>query len=303
MGGSGSQIQPESKAIGGIDSLDPKQMKDILFQMENCICKIYNERENKVGTGFFCKIPFPNKSKNLYVLITCNHVLDKNNLTQGTEIKFTLNDDTITKKIVINNSRRIYTRTLKENEKDITMIEIDPEKDNINLDAFLNFDENIYKDNLYDIYKNKSVYVIHYEDGKTKKYSPGLINSISDNKITINHNCTTKEGSSGGPIINLKDYGVIGIHKGFLNNINKGTLLKIPIDEFKELRKNEDPKLPDVKKPTLGKTNDSFSTNQTNPLSLYSQGNQPIKKINSSYQTKIEVGNFYVSNIELFKIN
>ena len=31
--------------------------KKILFQMENCICKI-NLKNDGIGTGFFCKIPF-----------------------------------------------------------------------------------------------------------------------------------------------------------------------------------------------------------------------------------------------------
>ena len=32
----------------------------ILNQMKNCVCKIYMDNGNK-GTGFFCKIPFPDK--------------------------------------------------------------------------------------------------------------------------------------------------------------------------------------------------------------------------------------------------
>jgi V8-like Glu-specific endopeptidase len=144
------------------------------------------------------------------------------------EIKLTLDNDKITKSIVINNSRKIYT----SKEKDITIIEIDHEKDNINFDAFLNVDENIYKDDLNEKYQNESVYIIHYENGKKAKYSLGIIRNISDDKININHNCATEEGSSGSPIINLQNYGVIGIHRGFFNKINKGILLKIPIEEF-----------------------------------------------------------------------
>ena len=44
----------------------------ILNQMNNCVCRIYNNSE---GTGFFTKIPY--NSKLLPVLITNNHVLDK----------------------------------------------------------------------------------------------------------------------------------------------------------------------------------------------------------------------------------
>ena len=47
--------------------------KKIIEQMEKNICKI--KIEESLGTGFFCKIPFPTKEKMLPVLITCHHVI------------------------------------------------------------------------------------------------------------------------------------------------------------------------------------------------------------------------------------
>ena len=47
--------------------------ENILNQMNNCVCRIYNKGE---GTGFFTKIPF--KSKLLPVLITNNHIININ---------------------------------------------------------------------------------------------------------------------------------------------------------------------------------------------------------------------------------
>jgi hypothetical protein len=232
MGVSRPKMKLESKIKVTPYPLDSRQMDDISFQMKNCICKIEVDKPKKiVGTGFFCKIPSSDRLRLLTVLITCNHVLDENNLAQGSEIKFTLDDGKIKKSIVINNSRRIYT----SKEKDITIIEIDHQKDNINFDAFLNVDDNIYKDDLNEKYKKKSEYIIHYENGKTVKYSPGIITNITEDKINnINLNCITEEGSSGSPIINLQNYGVIGIHRGSLNKINKGIILKNPIEEFNE---------------------------------------------------------------------
>ena len=237
MGTSSSKIKPENKRIGVVGSLDNMQLEHILFQMKNCICKIKLGKENRVATGFFCKIPFPDQFHSLPVLITINLILDINYIARGMEIKFTLDNDKITKSIIINNSRRIYTSEYKE--KDITIIEINPLKDNINFDAFLNVDENIFNVDLIDIYKNKSVYVIYYEDGKTTKYSQGLITSISVDNINIRHNCPTGAGSYGAPIINLQNFRVIGIHKGFAHNRNVkvGTLLKIPIEEFNKFLK------------------------------------------------------------------
>ena len=284
MGTAKPVYKPQCKTKDGVDSLEDWKIEKILFQMKNCICKI-KVKENTFGTGFFCKIPFPDRFNFWPVLITCNHVLDENSLALDSKIEFTLDNDKLKKSIVINNSRRIYT----SKDKDITIIEINPQDDNINYDAFLNVDDNIYKDNLVDIYNNKSVYVIHYEEGKTKKKSPGIIISISDDKFNIKHNCTTKDGSSGSPIINLENFGVMGIHKGSsnpkaLNQINFGTLLKIPIDEFNNSES----------KPIIQSIPKKISTYQTKTET------RNFKKI-SSYQTKTETGNFYVSNIELLK--
>ena len=51
--------------------VDIEGTKLILFQMENCICKIINDNGIK-GTGFFCKIPFPDKN-NLLILEHLKH--------------------------------------------------------------------------------------------------------------------------------------------------------------------------------------------------------------------------------------
>ena len=52
-----------------------KTTENILEQMKRSVCKIYNGREK--GTGFFCKIHNNNQEKDIKVLITNNHVLDK----------------------------------------------------------------------------------------------------------------------------------------------------------------------------------------------------------------------------------
>ena len=49
--------------------------KEIIEQMEKCICKIKVGQEQ--GTGFFCKIPFPDKNNMLPVFITNNHLINE----------------------------------------------------------------------------------------------------------------------------------------------------------------------------------------------------------------------------------
>ena len=48
--------------------------KKITEQMEKNICKI--KIGNNRGTGFFCKVPFPDENNMLPVFITNNHVID-----------------------------------------------------------------------------------------------------------------------------------------------------------------------------------------------------------------------------------
>ena len=68
-------------------------------QMKNCICKIKFNVEGKTGhgTGFLCKIEYKDSSSKI-VLITNNHVLDKEQLLRGKEILFFMNNGKYKKK-------------------------------------------------------------------------------------------------------------------------------------------------------------------------------------------------------------
>ena len=158
--------------------------KKILFQMENCVCKIYLEKGG-IGTGFFCKIPFNNNL--LPVLITNNHILNENDIDNNKIINIMINNEV--KKIEIDNLRKKYTNSDKK--IDITIIEIKPNKDKIY--NYLEIDDiNKKKENIELEYKNKSIYILHYPNEELS-VSYGLMNNIIDN-MTINHYCNTEEG-------------------------------------------------------------------------------------------------------------
>ena len=72
------------------DPISYKGTQNILDQMNNCVCRIYN---NGNGTGFFTKIPF--KSKLLPVLITNNHIINENDIKNNKMITLYLNNDKI----------------------------------------------------------------------------------------------------------------------------------------------------------------------------------------------------------------
>ena len=89
---------------------------------------------------------------------------------------------------------------------------------------------NLFQDNPEKIYKNQSIYTLHYQNEKEAKVSYGLLNIID--KYYIIHNCSTDIVSSGSPILNLKSNKVIGIHNKGSNNYIIGTLLKFPLKDF-----------------------------------------------------------------------
>ena len=116
----------ESKEIFINDSLKtislPKQ-KEITKQMEKCVCKIHINGNN--GTGFFAKIPYKNNF--LKVLITNNHVLKSDDITENKTITFTINNNIKDSKDIKRGKERFtYTSILY----DTTIIEIKEELDN-----------------------------------------------------------------------------------------------------------------------------------------------------------------------------
>ena len=199
----------------------------ILSQMKKCICKIYMDNGNK-GTGFFCKIPFPDKNHLISFLVTNNHIIDESHLGKNKRIDFTINNDKFENKLIIDN-RKVVTSKLY----DTTIIEIFEDKDNIK--DFLELDFDINEGDFKNKYINKSIYTLQYPNDDKVAVSYGIIKTIDLSKnYDFLHLCSTDKGSSGAPILNIKTNKLIGIHKGSNNNhnFNKGTLLIYP---FKEL--------------------------------------------------------------------
>ena len=194
--------------------------------MLRSICKI-NCEDGAKGTGFFCKVPFPDTYNLLPILMTNNHVLNQNQIEISKNINITLNNEQKEYTIKIDNKRKVYTLN---KPYDVTFIEIKKD-DGLNINIFLEIDNQIFEANPNQIYAQKTIYLIHYPKGEELKYSLGVIKDIKSNNIY--HFCHSENGSSGGPLINLNNFKVIGIHKGSnTNNQNIGTLLKVPIVKF-----------------------------------------------------------------------
>ena len=199
---------------GAVNPITLEKNFIISEQLIKCICKI-----NKKGSGFFCLIPYGNKS--LPVLISAAHIIGvKEDLKE-----FSLEINEYVKIIELNEERKTFTDLYLN----ITIVEIIPEKDHIY--DFLMLDDNLFKDYSIEISKNESIYILHF-DFNSKIISYGNIKQMSENNIY--HSCNTQNLSGGAPIISVTSGKIIGLHIGTKQNfnLNLGTFLKIPITQF-----------------------------------------------------------------------
>ena len=228
----------ESILTGYPNMISYECTKKIIEQMEKNICRIKIGQNQ--GTGFFCKIPFPDKDNLLPVFITNNHVINEQILDiPDKKIDIYIREEREPKEINLNN-RIKYTNK----QFDTTIIEL-KEKDDIK--NYLELDDIILDGILNNInnnkeYEDKTVYIIQYPKGILSVSYGILKKKKTDYKYNFNHLCCTEKGSSGSPILNINNK-LLGIHhKGGNNDINnnKGTFLNYPIKDFiqKNCKKN-----------------------------------------------------------------
>ena len=225
-----SKIQNEGYIDKSPIPVSIKDTEKIIDQMKKCVCKIKNDKVK--GTGFFSKIPYKNELKN--VLITCNHILDENDIKNGNILLSINNEETYKNiKIEVDDNRLIFT----DKDLDITIIEI-IKKDNIenNINSYLEVDKRLKFEFIKEIYQKESLYILNYPKGEDIVVSYGILNDINNKEIY--HNCSTEQGSSGSPIISLKTFQLIGIHKASClhKNLNKGLFIKYVIDELNKIK-------------------------------------------------------------------
>ena len=182
--------------------------KKILEQMTSCICKIKNNQ--KIGTGFFCRIPYKNNVK-ITALITSYQIIDKFYLSQNNQINLLMNDYNELKIINIDPMRKIYS----SKDYNTTIIEL---KDSDNINNYLELDDNLFGYNTKSLFENESIYIIQYLNGVKASVSYGILNEL--NGTNMKYICYLEIGSNGAPILNLVNNKVIGIAIGKSGNAN-----------------------------------------------------------------------------------
>ena len=196
-----------------------------------------------------------------------------------------LKDDFEFKTIIIDENRKKYT----SEKYDTTIVEIKPKDDNIDINSFLEIDEGIFEENLNQKYQHKSIYTLHFPKSGEIKVSYGTIKYINEKNYYIGHLCATSGGSSGGPLLNLNNYKVIGVHKGGIekDKINAGTLIKAPIEEFYNNYNNIKKEKKDIY------LQNQIQTEFMNDLSNNMKFNNPIA--NTIYESKFRLDKFISS--------
>ena len=209
--------------------------EEMINKLSKSIARI--EFENKISTGFFMKINIVKKQ--YCFLLTCEHTISQDNIDSKITIKiyYGKKNKEVEREIKLDNEKR-FIKSYKK--YDATLIEILPE-DNIPDKKYLYPDFN-YK-NGYDQYINTQLYTAGYPEMSKykgdKHFSSGNLKKISsDKKEMFHHNCDTREGSSGSPLLNSNQQ-VIGIHFGCnkQKTTNYGIFIGFIIDK---LNSNED---------------------------------------------------------------
>ena len=212
--------------------ISPEKEHFFQSQMKKSICKIKcNDKEK--GIGFICFIPYPQKYNLFTFLITTNHVLNKEDISDKNTINISLDNEKSIYSLKIDDSRKVYT-----NEKyDITFIEI-LKDDGIDNFLFLDIDLEILEYKSHEKFNKAPIYLLHYPKEEKIDYSIGEIQNISED--TIEYSRPSENEPSGYPILNLNNYKVIGVHKRKKeeDNLNIGIFIKSAIDDCNNYFKN-----------------------------------------------------------------
>ena len=166
--------------------------EEINNQMKNSVCKIY--ANDKYGTGFLCKIPFPDQYHYLPVLIANKSLINEDYLLNKRKIDIIFDNDKEERTINIIHGRKIYNcknygillyEPIKE--FNLYMANINKKKSPINyIDCYYIIEKEEEFNLLHDYNNTINKYVQRFKDidGKDKKkFIEGNINIYIDSQL------------------------------------------------------------------------------------------------------------------------
>ena len=226
-----------------VDSIPPKPIAD---KLSEAIIRI--EQEKKISTGFFIKININKKTRNF--ILTSAYSITKEDIDSKKTISIFYGEPEkeTEKKIELDNNKR-FIECFIDDDIDATIIEILPE-DEIPENKYLYPDLN-YESGFDDyINSENDIFTGGYFKTDENKYdilySKGQIIGFKNNKNHQNflHDCDTKIGLSGSPIVD-SEKNVIGINLQNSNNeagnngVFIGAIIKKLVEKDNNQEKNE----------------------------------------------------------------
>ena len=221
------KYENEKIIIGHSEPISFKKLEDLKQKSENSTCII--KYIANIGTGFFFKYNIRNSNR--YFLITNEHILNNNSLDKkNTEIIIIYKKKE--EKIKLDNTRLKFSNK----QFDYSIIEIlktDVIFKKIKDKDYFEIDNYIMDIEAQKGYLNQDICIVQYPYGKELCFAQGRINRFNNYKIE--HTVSTKNGSSGSPILIQNSFKVIGLHKGGIKNKdeNIGIFFKDILTDFK----------------------------------------------------------------------
>ena len=222
-------------------NIDPITPKPIADKLSETIIRI-EQPENQISTGFFIKININEKTRNF--ILTSAYSISKEDIDSKKTISiFYGKQETETKKKIELERNKKFIKCFIDDNIDATIIEILPE-DDIPKNKYLYPDLNYI--NGYKQYINNDIFTAGYFNTSENKYdifySKGQIIGFKNNKNHQNflHDCDTKIGLSGSPIVD-SEKNVIGINLQNSNNEagNNGVFIGAIIKKLVEKDNNQ----------------------------------------------------------------
>ena len=186
------------------------------------------------ASGFFIK--YQRDQKPFYCLMTNEHVISPEMTDKGEEILIKFENEKKELKIELNQKERIIACLKDMLNIDLTIIEMIP-KDNINDSYFLL--PNIKYRNKFRQLLQKDIQILQFPGGKKLSLSEGKL--LGFNGCKFFHNASTQFGSSGSPIFLKDEEGVIGIHRGAVQDKTKNVgycIFGFVLDIIYQLKRN-----------------------------------------------------------------
>ena len=213
----------------------PKIAKINCEKLYNSICRIYDEKNKKSGTGFFMQIVLENEP--YFFLVACKNTITEEQIENHETIVLYIltNGEEEERKIKIEN-RSFFIFSGNINTIVLEMLAID----NIPKERFLYPDLNYKKG--YDFYKNKDFYMAGFENNNNKNEK--FISSFkmeNFNYFNFCHNVIKGPEAFGSLICTKQKFNIIGINgrgKFLQNGLFIGIMLDILENERKGITEN-----------------------------------------------------------------